>query len=88
MRYRILEPAQSWNKADPISRWGKAYVAGNIVEGNDAVTRDNWEGGVQFNKAPGLDASGDLAKGMMDDSNEVKKSSHRSGWTSRSRCRR
>ncbi len=71
VRYRILEPAQSWNKAEHISRWGKAYVAGNIVEGNDAVTRDNWNGGVQFNKSPDPDASGGLAKGMMNDSNEV-----------------
>lgn len=71
VRYRILEPAQSWNKAEHISRWGKAYVAGNVVEGNDAVTRDNWNGGVQFNKSPDPDASGGLAKGMMHDSNEV-----------------
>jgi hypothetical protein len=28
--------------------WGKAYVAGNVVAGNDAVTRDNWTGGVQI----------------------------------------
>ena len=27
--------------------WGKAYVAGNVVAGNDAVTKDNWAGGVQ-----------------------------------------
>jgi hypothetical protein len=27
--------------------WGKAYVAGNVVEGNEAVTKDNWAGGVQ-----------------------------------------
>ena len=27
---------------------GKAYVAGNIVEGNQKVTADNWAGGVQF----------------------------------------
>ena len=69
VRYRILEPAQSWTKADPISRWGKAYVAGNIVEGNDAVTKDNWDGGVQFNKAPDPDAIGGIAKGAMNDSN-------------------
>jgi hypothetical protein len=28
--------------------WGKAYVAGNVVAGNDAVTKDNWAGGVQI----------------------------------------
>jgi hypothetical protein len=65
--YRILEPSQSWSKADPISRWGKAYVAGNIVEGNETVTKDNWDGGVQFNKAPDVDANGDIAKGVIGD---------------------
>ena len=67
VRYRILQPAQSWNKTEHISRWGKAYVAGNIVEGNEAVTKDNWNGGVQFNKAPDADASGEIAKGLIND---------------------
>lgn len=30
-----------------IDNFGKAYVNGNIVEGNDRVTKDNWDGGVQ-----------------------------------------
>jgi hypothetical protein len=68
VRYRILEPAQSWSKSDPISHWGKAYVAGNIVEGNDAVTKNNWDGGVQFAKAPDADASG---KGMVADPAQI-----------------
>lgn len=29
--------------------YGKAYVSGNKVWGNDAVTADNWNGGVQIN---------------------------------------
>ena len=69
VRYRILEPAQSWTKAEKISRWGKAYVAGNIVVGFPNVTADNWDGGVQFNKAPDADASGDVAKGLIVDTN-------------------
>jgi hypothetical protein len=28
--------------------WGKAYVAGNVVAGNEGVTKDNWAGGVQI----------------------------------------
>jgi hypothetical protein len=72
VRYRILEPAQSWNKANPVSHWGKAYVAGNIVEGYPNVTADNWDGGVQFNKAPDPNASGEIAKGAMDDADELK----------------
>jgi hypothetical protein len=71
VRYRILQPAQSWTKSEKVSRWGKAYVAGNIVEGYPNVTADNWDGGVQFNKAPDPDASGDIAKGLITDSNEL-----------------
>lgn len=70
VRYRILEPAQSWSKANPVSRWGKAYVAGNVVEGDDAVTKDNWDGGVQFAKAPDADASGEITKGLINDANQ------------------
>jgi hypothetical protein len=73
VRYRILEPAQSWSKANPVSHWGKAYVSGNIVEGNDAVTKDNWNGGVQFNKAPDADASGEIAKGLVNDAAQTEK---------------
>lgn len=71
VRYRILEPAQSWSKSNPVSRWGKAYVAGNVVEGNDAVTKDNWNGGVQFAKSPDADATGEIAKGMVGDPAEI-----------------
>ena len=67
VHYRILEPAATWSKTNRVSYWGKAYVAGNIVEGHPAVTADNWAGGVQFNKAPDPDASGDIAKGLIDD---------------------
>ncbi len=72
IQYRILEPSQSWNKAEHISRWGKAYVAGNIVEGHPDVTADNWNGGVQFNKAPDPEAGGGLAKGAMKDADLLK----------------
>ena len=57
--HRILEPAGSYNKADKSSKWGKAYVSGNVVVGHDDVTKDNWNGGVQFSKGPDADASGD-----------------------------
>lgn len=46
--YRILQPSATQKKPDMISYFGKAYVAGNVMEGNDAVTKDNWNGGVQF----------------------------------------
>jgi hypothetical protein len=63
VRWRILEPAASWSKADPVYRFGKAYVAGNVVEGYPEVTRDNWDGGVQFQENNGL----------VSDPNELKK---------------
>jgi hypothetical protein len=73
VRYRILQPAQSWSKADPVSRWGKAYVAGNVIEGYPKVTANNWDGGVQFSKAPDADATGAIAKGAQDDDDKIQK---------------
>ncbi|HLX70352.1 MAG TPA: polysaccharide lyase [Verrucomicrobiae bacterium] len=70
VHHRILEPAASWNKTERISRWGKAYVAGNIVDGNETVTKDNWNGGVQFNKAPDADANGEISKGLINDEDQ------------------
>jgi len=46
--YRILLPSATQKKPDMIPYFGKAYVAGNIVEGNEKVSADNWAGGVQF----------------------------------------
>ena len=46
--YRVFLPAETQTKAEPTPKFGKAYVAGNVVEGNATVTRDNWAGGVQF----------------------------------------
>lgn len=71
VRYRIVEPSQSWSKADPVSRWGKAYVNGNYVEGYPAITKDNWNGGVQFTLAPDPDGVGGIAKGMIKDEGRI-----------------
>src|SRR6266478_1201416 len=46
--YRILLPSATQTKQDPAPRFGKAYVAGNVVAGNEKVSADNWAGGVQF----------------------------------------
>ena len=43
----LLKP-ESRRAKPPVDDYGKAYVAGNIVEGNDRVTADNWDGGVQI----------------------------------------
>jgi hypothetical protein len=44
--YRILKPEGGRDSAKR-SIFGKAYVAGNVIEGNEKVTADNWAGGVQ-----------------------------------------
>jgi hypothetical protein len=44
--YRILKPESERSKT-VVDHFGKAYVVGNIVEGNARVSADNWDGGVQ-----------------------------------------
>jgi len=44
--YRLLKP-ESRRAKPPVDDYGQAYVAGNIVENNETVTADNWNGGVQ-----------------------------------------
>ena len=44
--YRLLKPESERSKT-VLDHFGKAYVKGNVVEGHDAVTKDNWAGGVQ-----------------------------------------
>ena len=46
VRFRLLKPESERSKT-VVNRFGQAYVAGNVVEGNERVTRDNWDGGVQ-----------------------------------------
>jgi hypothetical protein len=47
IRYRLLKP-ESERSRTVVNHFGKAYVAGNVVDGNEAVTKDNWAGGVQL----------------------------------------
>ena len=44
--YRLLKPESERSKT-VVDHFGKAYVNGNVVEGYDRVTKDNWDGGVQ-----------------------------------------
>lgn len=48
--YRILRPDGRRPGPDKTlaREWGKAHVAGNVVEGHAAITKDNWAGGVQI----------------------------------------
>ncbi len=43
-QHRIVQPYDSHTQSTPISKW---YVAGNYMEGDSAVTGDNWNGGIQ-----------------------------------------
>jgi hypothetical protein len=45
--HRLLKPESSRDKTKP-DTFGKAYVIGNVVEGNEPVTADNWADGVQI----------------------------------------
>ncbi|MDF7814128.1 polysaccharide lyase [Hymenobacter sp. YC55] len=44
--HRILKPESGRSKLK-YQVYGRAYVNGNIMEGNEKVTKDNWNGGVQ-----------------------------------------
>ncbi|MEP6675948.1 MAG: polysaccharide lyase [Ferruginibacter sp.] len=49
--HRILKPESGRSKL-PYHVYGRAYVDGNVVEGNAVVTKDNWNGGVQIEEEP------------------------------------
>lgn len=45
--YRILKPESGRSKL-PYVVFGRAHVQGNIVEGYEKITADNWNGGIQI----------------------------------------
>jgi hypothetical protein len=49
--YRILKPEAGRSKLK-YQVYGRAYVNGNIMEGHDKVTKNNWDGGVQVEELP------------------------------------
>ena len=49
--HRILKPESGRDKTNS-EQFGKAFVNGNIMEGSEAVTKDNWAGGVQVRNLP------------------------------------
>ncbi|GAA4496717.1 thrombospondin type 3 repeat-containing protein [Hymenobacter ginsengisoli] len=49
--HRILKPESGRSKLK-YQVYGRAYVHGNIVAGNDKVTKNNWDGGVQVEEMP------------------------------------
>ncbi|RZK36888.1 MAG: polysaccharide lyase [Pedobacter sp.] len=59
--YRILKPESGRSKL-PYVVFGRAYVEGNIIEGNPKVTKDNWDGGVQIEDKKGALMSYEMAQ--------------------------
>jgi hypothetical protein len=49
--HRILKPEAGRDPGNK-THYGKVYVSGNIIEGNDRVTKNNWDGGVQIGEGP------------------------------------
>lgn len=49
--HRIVKPESGRSKLGYLV-FGRVYADGNIVEGNDRVTKNNWDGGVQVQDLP------------------------------------
>jgi hypothetical protein len=49
--HRILKP-ESGRSSLSYHQYGRCYVNGNIMEGNEKVTKNNWDGGVQIEEMP------------------------------------
>ena len=46
--HRIIEPQIEGRGKVESPKFGRLYVTGNVVEGNEQVSNDNWSGGVQL----------------------------------------
>lgn len=55
--WRIIKSESRSGKLFPFKQFGRVYADGNIVEGYDAITKNNWAGGIQT-----ADKDGDLAE--------------------------
>lgn len=49
--HRLLKPESGRSKLK-YQQFGRVYASGNIMEGNDKVTKDNWDGGIQVEELP------------------------------------
>jgi len=49
--HRILKPESGRDKSNK-GLYGRVYANGNIVEGNEKVTKNNWDGGIQIGDMP------------------------------------
>jgi len=49
--HRILKP-ESGRSQDKKTLFGRVYANGNIIDGNERVTKNNWDGGIQIGEMP------------------------------------
>ena len=63
--YRILKPESGRSKL-PYMVYGRAYVNGNVINKNEKVTKNNWDGGVQIENKKGELMGYDEAKTYFD----------------------
>lgn len=63
--YRILKPESGRSKLSYMV-YGRAFVNGNIINNNEKVSKDNWDGGVQIENKKGELMSYDEAKPYFD----------------------
>lgn len=54
LAYRMVKPESGRSKLGYLV-FGRVYCNGNIMEGNEKVTNDNWNGGVQVEDFPNTD---------------------------------
>ena len=45
--HRIIKAESRSKKLFPYPQYGRVFAIGNIMEGNERVTKDNWDGGIQ-----------------------------------------
>lgn len=61
--HRFIKSESRSEHLFPYKQYGRIYASGNVMEGNEAVTRDNWAGGIQI--ADDTDRIPNLEKSMM-----------------------
>ncbi|NLO70355.1 MAG: polysaccharide lyase [Porphyromonadaceae bacterium] len=57
--HRILKPESGRSNLDYYV-FGRVYANGNIMEGNERVTKNNWDGGIQVQNQPNTDGYTEL----------------------------
>ncbi len=64
--YRFLKPEARRSK-EFNTDFGRVYVTGNIAEGHERVTKNNWDGGIQVDEYEGYDPTVILPKLRSED---------------------